>query len=88
MSENTRTTVNVSKESHQAASTVKDEADESWSDVLEFYAQYRADLSVGSNGSSKLSDDRMDYIVSEIQKAQEIAESARDNTEEIKGSMR
>lgn len=52
MSENTRTTVNVSKESHQYASTVKDEFDESWSEVLEFYANHRAELSVGSDGGT------------------------------------
>lgn len=38
---NDRTTVNVSKHTHEQADAVKTEFDESWSDVLQFYAEWR-----------------------------------------------
>lgn len=36
-----RTTINVDKDSHTEAGDVKDEHDETWPEVLQFYAEYR-----------------------------------------------
>jgi len=36
-----RTTINVDKETHSEAGDVKDDYDETWPEVLAFYAEYR-----------------------------------------------
>jgi hypothetical protein len=41
-----RTTINVPQDTHKACASVKEEFDESWTDVLMFYAEHRADLEV------------------------------------------
>lgn len=41
-----RTTVNVDKESHTEAGDVKDEYDETWPEVLQFYAEYRPQVDI------------------------------------------
>jgi len=40
-----RTTINVAKTEHKAARKVKDEYDETWTDVLDFYASNRGMVS-------------------------------------------
>ena len=42
-----RTTINVDKDSHEAAGDVKDEHDETWPEVLQWYAEHR-----GQNGDT------------------------------------
>jgi len=44
-----RTTINVPQDTHKACAAVKEEFDESWTDVLMFYAEHRADLEVTGN---------------------------------------
>ena len=113
-----RTTINVPQEVHKDARDVKKEFDESWTEVLRFYADHRAELSL-SDGVGDLepfggevpeidTDSVVDRIVhelemgatpeseiesvvtdleAEIKKAQELAEQARDNTEELKQGL-
>ena len=42
-----RTTINVDKDSHEAAGDVKDEHGETWPEVLQWYAEHR-----GQNGNT------------------------------------
>ena len=42
-----RTTINVDKDSHEAAGDVKDEHGETWPEVLQWYAEHR-----GQNGDT------------------------------------
>jgi len=42
-----RTTINVDKDSHEKAGDVKDEYDETWPEVLQFYAEYRPQVDSG-----------------------------------------
>jgi len=41
-----RTTLNIDKEEHKATREVKEEFDESWTDVLQFYREHRHELSI------------------------------------------
>lgn len=47
-----RTTVGVKKARRDAAGEVKDEFGESWNDVLQFYENHRADVSLSDSGQS------------------------------------
>lgn len=102
-----RTTINVPQDTHKEAREVKEEFNDSWPDVLAFYARHRPTVSVG-DGSSVDVDGIIDGIVhememggtpeseinelvgeleTEIKKAQELAEQAKNNTEDIKRGM-
>ena len=103
-----RTTINVDSEQHKATRKVKDEYNDSWPDVLAFYARHRPTVQVeasepidsGSERTELVAEireqlDRLDSqesssdgLMQEIKKAQTLAESARDNTEDIKESLR
>ena len=111
-----RTTINIPQEVHKDARDVKDEFDESWTEVLRFYADHRAELSLADEPVGDLepfggevpeidTDSVVDRIVhelemgatpeseiesvvtdleAEIKKAHELAEQARDNTDDLK----
>lgn len=46
MSDNNRTTLNVHKDHRDKARDVKQEYDETWGDVLAFYAEFREHLTI------------------------------------------
>lgn len=48
-SENHRTTINVTKDSHGSASDTKEEYDETWDDVLDFYTEFREEVTRALN---------------------------------------
>lgn len=47
MTDDNRTTLNVDRDEHRATREVKREYGESWTDVLRFYREHRAEVSVG-----------------------------------------
>lgn len=46
-----RTTINVPQDTHKEAREVKEEFNDSWPDVLAFYARHRPEVSVSDGGS-------------------------------------
>jgi len=44
-----RTTINVPQDTHKACAAVKEDFNESWTDVLMFYTEHRADVEVTGN---------------------------------------
>jgi len=92
-----RTTINVSKEAHREAQEAKEEG-ETWSDYLLRSTDEEAvrtetdvDFEELMNELSMASDPTVEIDVEgmmrEIKKAQEMAEQARDNTEDIKRGL-
>ena len=72
-----RTTINVPKSTHEEAGDVKDEYEETWSDVLAFYRHFRpqlpdevpitASVSIGGVGdSSNLTQSDIEQLKNEI----------------------
>lgn len=59
-----RTTINVHQDAHKAAREIKEQKEETWTDVLEFYAEFRSDLSISeidgsNNGKQDVDIDRL-----------------------------
>jgi len=61
-----RTTLNIDKEEHKATREVKNEYNESWTDVLKFYRNHRHELSLDGDGMQELDIDT-GAIVEELQ---------------------
>jgi len=89
-----RTTINVPQEVHKDARDVKDEFDESWTEVLRFYADHRAELSL-SDGVGDLepfggevpeidTDSVVDRIVHEL----EMGATPENDTQEVVQEVR
>ena len=84
-----RTTINMTKEAHRAAGDVKDEYDESWTDVLLFYAEHRGDLALAPNTEPTHNAATPDEVTLDGGVISDIAnETARKTAEELEGRLR
>jgi len=75
-----RTTLNIDKEEHKATREVKEEYDDSWTDVLQFYREHRHELSL-NNGDVNTTE-----LESEIDKLQELVEQIPERSAELFGT--
>jgi len=94
-----RTTLNVAQDEHKATREVKDEYDESWTDVLQFYREHRPTVSVDASSDTvqelaseidamafngALTEDEVDSIMSSLETVEERLNSLERQVEELR----
>jgi len=78
-----RTTLNIDSTEHKAAREVKDEYDESWTDVLQFYRRHRHELSLENDGESNSVEVDYERLGGEVAERVDTPESATDISDEL-----